>query len=144
MWAQRQISLRPRPRGIHLVDDEVLAELPELAEVRTGVLHLHLLHTSAGLTITENASPEVRTDLETWLDRVVPEGNEHWRHTLEGLDDMPAHVKSMLTGVSLTIPIADGGLALGTWQGICLCEFRHRGGARKLVATIQGATSVRP
>ena len=127
------------PWGIHLVDREVLAELPELADIQTGLLQLHLLHTSAGLTITENASPEVRTDLETWLDRVVPEGNEHWDHTLEGLDDMPAHVKSMLTGVSLTIPISDGTLALGTWQGICLCEFRDRGGSRRVVATIQGA-----
>jgi secondary thiamine-phosphate synthase enzyme len=136
MWVQRQIRLEARPRGIHLVDDEIAAALPELAEVRAGLLHLHLLHTSAGLTMTENASPEVRTDLESWLDRVVPEGNENWRHTLEGLDDMPAHVKSMLTGVSLTLPIADGRLALGTWQGICLCEFRDRGGARRLIATL--------
>jgi secondary thiamine-phosphate synthase enzyme len=138
MWVQREITLRARERGVHLVDDEILAELPELADVRTGLLHLHLLHTSAGLTITENASPEVRTDLETWLDRVVPEGAEHWRHTLEGDDDMPAHVKSMLTGGSLTIPITGGGLALGTWQGICLCEFRDRGGSRGLIATVNG------
>ena len=138
MWIQRQITLSPRPPGIHLVDDEILSELPELAEVATGMLHLHLLHTSAGLTITENASPEVRTDLETWLDSAVPEGAEHWRHTLEGDDDMPAHVKSMLTGVSLAIPITDGALALGTWQGICLCEFRDRGGPRRVVATVQG------
>jgi secondary thiamine-phosphate synthase enzyme len=139
VWLQREITLRARPRGIHLVDDEIVGELPELAEVETGLLHLHLQHTSAGLTITENASPSVRTDLENWLDRVVPEGDEHWDHTLEGLDDMPAHVKSMLTGVSLTIPITDGRLALGTWQGICLCEFRDRGGPRTVVATIQGA-----
>jgi secondary thiamine-phosphate synthase enzyme len=139
MWLQRGISLRARTRGIHLVGDEIEAELPELAEVETGLLHLHLLHTSAGLTITENASPSVRTDLESWLDRIVPEGDEHWDHTLEGLDDMPAHVKSMLTGVSLTIPISGGALALGTWQGICLCEFRNRGGPRQLIATIQGA-----
>ena len=138
MWIQRQITLSPRPRGIHLVDDEILSALPEIAEVAPGMLHLHLSHTSAGLTITENASPEVRTDLETWLDRVVPEGAEHWRHTLEGDDDMPAHVKSMLTGVSLAIPITDGALALGTWQGICLCEFRDHGGPRRVVATVQG------
>lgn len=138
MWIQRQITLSPRPRGIHLVDEEILSELPEIAEVRTGLLHIHLMHTSAGLTITENASPDVRTDLETWLDRVVPEGAEHWRHTLEGDDDMPAHVKSMLTGVSLTIPIAEGSLALGTWQGICLCEFRDRASSRRIVATVQG------
>jgi secondary thiamine-phosphate synthase enzyme len=138
VWIQREIKLGARPRGIHLIDREVGSALPEIAEVETGVLHLHLLHTSAGLTITENASPEVRTDLESWLDRVVPEGSEHWRHTLEGDDDMPAHVKSMLTGVSLTIPIARGLLALGTWQGICLCEFRDRGGSRRVLATIQG------
>ena len=115
-----------------------MSELPEIADVQAGLLHLHLLHTSAGLTITENASPDVRTDLNTWLDHVVPEGAEHWRHNLEGDDDMPAHVKSMLTGVSLTIPITDGALALGTWQGICLCEFRDRGGPRRIVATVQG------
>jgi secondary thiamine-phosphate synthase enzyme len=136
MRLQREITLRPRPRGIHLVGEEIVAQLPELAEVAAGTLHLHLMHTSAGLTITENASPEVRTDLEAWLDRVVPEGNEHWRHTLEGADDMPAHVKSMLTGVSLTVPISDGALALGTWQGVCLCEFRDRGGPRRVTATI--------
>jgi secondary thiamine-phosphate synthase enzyme len=137
VWIQRQIRLEARPRGIHLVDSEIAAALPELGEIQAGLLHLHLLHTSAGLTITENASPEVRTDLESWLDGVVPEGGANWRHTLEGLDDMPAHVKSMLTGVSLTIPINDGSLALGTWQGICLCEFRDRGGSRRVVATIQ-------
>lgn len=138
MWVQREIRLAARPRGIHLVDDEIAAALPEISEIQTGLLHVHLLHTSAGLALTENASPEVRTDLETWLDRVVPEGTEHWRHTLEGDDDMPAHVKSMLTGVSLTIPIARGAVALGTWQGICLCEFRDRGGPRRLIATVQG------
>jgi secondary thiamine-phosphate synthase enzyme len=139
VWAQRQITLRARPRGFHLVTDEIEAALPELTDVRAGVLHLHLMHTSAGLTLTENASPEVRTDLEAWIDRIVPEGAEHWRHTLEGDDDMPAHVKSMLTGVSLTMPVADGGLALGTWQGICLCEFRDRGGPRRVTATLHGA-----
>jgi secondary thiamine-phosphate synthase enzyme len=138
VWVQREITLSARPRGIHLVGDEIEREVPEIAEVETGLLHLHLLHTSAGLTITENASPSVRTDLSNWLDRVVPEGDEHWDHTLEGLDDMPAHVKSMLTGVSLTLPIAGGSLALGTWQGICLCEFRDRGGPRSVVATVQG------
>lgn len=139
MWLQRQITLAARPRGIHLIDAEVDAALPELAEVDTGLLHLQLMHTSAGLTITENASPEVRTDLASWLDRIAPEGNEHWDHTLEGLDDMPAHVKSMLTGVALTIPVSSGRLVLGTWQGICLCEFRDRGGARHLTATLHGA-----
>ncbi len=123
MWVQREIGLSARPRGIHLVGDEIERALPELAELRIGLLHLHLLHTSAGLTLNENASPDVRTDLESWLDRVVPEGAEHWRHTLEGDDDMPAHVKSMLTGVSVTLPIADGALALGTWQGSACASF---------------------
>ena len=138
MWLRRQITLDPRARGVHLIDDEIAAALPELREIETGLLHLLLMHTSAGLTITENASPSVRTDLERWLDRVVPEGDEHWDHTLEGLDDMPAHVKSMLTGVALSIPVGSGRLVLGTWQGICLCEFRDRGGARTVVATLHG------
>jgi secondary thiamine-phosphate synthase enzyme len=138
VWVQREITLAERPRGIHLVGDELVRELPELAEVQTGLLHLHLLHTSAGLTLTENASPEVRTDLNIWLDNVVPEGRQHWDHNLEGDDDMPAHVKSMLTGVSLSLPVLKGSLALGTWQGICLCEFRDRGGPRRLIATIHG------
>jgi secondary thiamine-phosphate synthase enzyme len=138
VWVQREIELSTRPRGIHLVGDDIERALPELADFRVGLLHLHLLHTSAGLTLTENASPDVRADLRTWLDRVVPEGADYWRHTLEGDDDMPAHGKSMLTGISLTLPIIDGALALGTWQGVCLCEFRDRGGPRRLIATLQG------
>ncbi len=138
MWIQREIALAGRPRGIHLVGGEIEAELPELAEIRVGLLHLHLLHTSAGLALNENASPDVLADLETWFDRTVPEGSEHWRHTLEGSDDMPAHVKSVLTGSSLSLPIADGSPALGTWQGVYLCEFRDRGGARRLIATAHG------
>ena len=138
MWVQREITLEARPRGVHLVGDEVERALPELADIRAGLLHLHLLHTSAGLTLNENASPDVRTDLESLLDRVVPDGTDYFRHTLEGDDDMPAHVKSMLTGVSLTLPLADGAPELGTWQGICLCEFRDQGGPRRLIATIQG------
>ena len=138
MWAQRRITLEPRPRGIHLVTREIAAELRELAELRVGLLHLHLLHTSAGLALNENASPDVRADLGEWLDRAVPDGADYFRHTLEGADDMPAHVKSVLTGSSLTLPVADGELALGTWQGIYLCEFRERGGARSMVATLTG------
>jgi secondary thiamine-phosphate synthase enzyme len=123
---------------VHLVGAEIERAFPELTEVRTGLLHLHLLHTSAGLALNENASPDVRADLETWLDRTVPEGADYWRHTLEGSDDMPAHVKSVLTGPSLTLPVNEGGLALGTWQGVYLCEFRDRGGPRRLVATLNG------
>ena len=138
MWLQREIVLEPRSRGIHLVGREIAAALPELGGLRVGLLHLHLMHTSAGLALNENASPEVLGDLERWLDRAVPEGADYWRHTLEGPDDMPAHVKAVLTGSSLSLPVADGALALGTWQGIYLCEFRDRGGTRRVLATLQG------
>jgi secondary thiamine-phosphate synthase enzyme len=138
VWVQRRIELRARERGIHIVGDEVEAALPELRGVEVGLLHLHLLHTSAALALNENASPEVRADLAEWLDRAVPDGAPYFRHMLEGPDDMPAHVKAVLAGPSLTLPVADGALALGTWQGIYLCEFRDRGGARRLLATLQG------
>jgi secondary thiamine-phosphate synthase enzyme len=138
VWLQRPIELRARPRGIHLIDDEVVGALPELERVAAGLLHLHLQHTSAALALNENASSEVRSDLEAWFDRTVPDGASYFRHTLEGPDDMPAHMKAVLAGASLTLPVADGGLALGTWQGIYLCEFRDRGGARRLVATLHG------
>ena len=137
MWTQREIRLEPRPRGVHLVTREVVAALPELGEVRVGLCHLLLQHTSASLTLNENASPDVRVDLRTWLDTVVPE-RFPWTHTLEGPDDMPAHVKAALTGPELTLPVRDGRMALGTWQGIHLCEHRDHGGARTLVATVWG------
>jgi secondary thiamine-phosphate synthase enzyme len=137
MWAQREIELEPRPRGFHLVTREVVDALPELGDVRVGLLHLHILHTSASLTLNENASPDVRRDFETWVNHAVPE-DFPWSHTLEGADDMPAHVKASLMGPSLTLPVARGRLALGTWQGIYLCEHRDRGGARSLIATLQG------
>ena len=138
MWRQREIRLRPRPRGFHLVTREIVEALPELRELRVGLAHLHLLHTSASLTLNENASPDVRHDFATWFDRAVPDGAPYWTHTIEGPDDMPAHVKSSLLGFSLTLPVTDGGLALGTWQGIYLCEHRDRGGARSLIATLNG------
>ncbi|MCU0313450.1 MAG: secondary thiamine-phosphate synthase enzyme YjbQ [Solirubrobacteraceae bacterium] len=137
MWTQREIVLEPRPRGLHLVTGEVTGALPELRGVRAGLLHLLLQHTSASLTLNENASPDVRRDLRTWLDAAVPE-DFAWTHTLEGADDMPAHVKATLTGPELTLPVRDGRLALGTWQGITLCEHRDRGGARRIVATLWG------
>ncbi len=137
MWSQREIRLEARPRGVHLITREVLAALPELADVRVGLLHLLIRHTSAGLTLNENASPEVRRDLRTWLDHAVPE-RFPWTHTLEGADDMPAHVKTSLTGPDLTLPVRDGRLALGTWQGVYLCEHRDRGGPRTLLATLWG------
>ncbi|MEA2302743.1 MAG: hypothetical protein QOH43_23 [Solirubrobacteraceae bacterium] len=137
MWTQRDLELRPRPRGFHLVTDEVLAALPELGDLRVGLLHLFIRHTSAGLTLNENASPDVRRDFETWVNAAVPE-DFAWTHTLEGDDDMPAHVKASLMGPSLSLPVRDGRLALGTWQGIYLCEARDRGGPRRLVATLWG------
>ena len=138
MWVQREIQLASRERGIHLVTGEVAGALPELAEVRVGLLHLLIRHTSASLALNENASPDVRRDVRSWLDRAVPEDAPYWRHTLEGPDDMPAHMKSIITGESLTLPVSGGELALGTWQGIYLCEHRDSGGPRRLVATLNG------
>ncbi len=136
-WYQREITLKPRPRGVHLITSEVVESLPELRELQIGLAHLFIRHTSASLTLNENASPDVRRDFETWFNHAVPE-DFAWTHTLEGPDDMPAHVKAALMGSSLTLPISGGRLALGTWQGIYLCEHRDRGGARSLVATAWG------
>ncbi len=138
VWLQRELTLDPRPRGFHLVTGEVLAALPELRVVTVGLLHLLIRHTSASLTLNENASPDVRRDFEAWFDDAVPERSALWTHTLEGSDDMPAHVKASLLGPSLTLPIGGGRLSLGTWQGIYLCEHRDRGGARALTATVWG------
>ncbi|HEX7610595.1 MAG TPA: secondary thiamine-phosphate synthase enzyme YjbQ [Solirubrobacteraceae bacterium] len=138
MWVQREIRLAPRPRGFHLVTGEVLGALPELGDLHVGLLHLLLRHTSASLTLNENASPEVRRDLESWFDGAVPEAGVPWTHTLEGPDDMPAHVKASLLGATLTLPVGDGRPLLGTWQGIYLCEHRDHGGPRSLLATVCG------
>jgi secondary thiamine-phosphate synthase enzyme len=138
VWVQREIRLEPRPRGFHLVTREVLGAMPELGDVRVGLLHLLIAHTSASLALNENASPDVRRDFESWFNEAVPEGAPYWTHTLEGSEDMPAHVKAALLGPSLTLPVSAGRLALGTWQGIYLCEHRNRGGARSLVATLWG------
>jgi len=138
VWRQREITLRPRPRGFHLVTREVVEALPELRGLRVGLAHLHILHTSASLTLNENASPDVRDDFESWFDESVPEDAPYWTHRIEGSDDMPAHIKASVLGPSLSLPIRDGRLALGTWQGIYLCEHRDRGGARSLVATLMG------
>ncbi|MDQ6915763.1 MAG: secondary thiamine-phosphate synthase enzyme YjbQ, partial [Actinomycetota bacterium] len=127
MWAQRQVRLRPRPRGFHLVTDEVLDEVPEIADLRVGLVHVFMRHTSASLTLNENASRDVRRDFESHFNAAVPEDAPYWTHTVEGPDDMPAHIKASLLGPSLTIPVADGRLALGTWQGIYLCEHRDSG-----------------
>ena len=138
MWLQREIQLTPRTRGFHLVTREVLSELPELSSVQVGMLHLLIQHTSASLSLNENADPDVRCDFEAWFDRAVPERAEYWTHTLEGPDDMPAHIKAALLGPSLTLPITRGRLALGTWQGIYLCEHRNHGGSRSVIATAWG------
>jgi secondary thiamine-phosphate synthase enzyme len=138
VWAQRDFELTPRPRGFHLIDPEVVGAIPELESVEIGLLHLLIQHTSAALALNENASPQVRDDFRSWFDRAVPEDAPYWTHTLEGPDDMPAHIKASLLSPSLTLPVSDGRLALGTWQGIYLCEFRDSGGPRRVVATLLG------
>jgi secondary thiamine-phosphate synthase enzyme len=138
MWVQREVTLRPRPRGFHLVTGEVLEALPELRRLRAGLLHVFIRHTSASLTLNENASPDVRADFEAYFDEAVPEDAPYWTHTIEGADDMPAHIKAALLGPSLTIPVAAGRLATGTWQGIYLCEHRDHGGPRSLILTLSG------
>jgi secondary thiamine-phosphate synthase enzyme len=138
MWLQRDLTLRPRPRGFHIATREVGEPLPELRQLRAGLCHLFLRHTSASLTLNENASPDVRDDFEAWFDAAVPEDFRGWTHTLEGPDDMPAHLKASLLGPSLSLPVRDGDLALGTWQGIYLCEHRDRGGPRSLLVTLHG------
>ncbi|MEM8526194.1 MAG: secondary thiamine-phosphate synthase enzyme YjbQ [Bacteroidota bacterium] len=134
MVTQTEFRLPPFPRGYHLIDDLVNAQLPSLPD--KGLLTIFIKHTSAGLTINENADPDVRTDFESIFNKMIPENMPFLVHTIEGPDDMPAHIKASLVGSSVTIPITDGCLNLGTWQGIYLCEFRNRGGGRNLVATI--------
>jgi secondary thiamine-phosphate synthase enzyme len=138
VWIQQQIELRARPRGFHLVTSEILDAVPELGSMSRGIATLFMQHTSASLTINENASPDVRRDFDEWFDRAVPDGADYFAHTLEGPDDMPAHIKASLTGASLTIPVSGGALALGTWQGIYLCEFRDSGGVRRVIFTAVG------
>jgi len=134
MIQQKEITLPPFPRGFHLITRYIEQELPELPA--QGLLNILIKHTSAGLTLNENADPTVREDFESFISRMVPENQSGFRHTLEGADDMPAHIKSALIGAELTIPITNHRLNLGTWQGIYLCEFRNQGGSRKIVATI--------
>ena len=138
MWLQREIRLDPRPRGFHLITREVAGALPELEDLEAGLLHLFIRHTSASLTLNENASPDVRRDFESWFGDAVREDAPYWTHTDEGPDDMPAHIKASLLGPSLSLPVSGGRLALGTWQGIYLCEHRDRGGSRSLLATVHG------
>lgn len=136
MWQQVEFTLKARPNGFHLITSEVLQHLPPLPKV--GMVNLFIKHTSAALSINENADPDVRVDMKSIFDRLIKEGEPYYQHTMEGLDDMPAHAKASIIGCSLTIPVTNGRLSLGTWQGIYLCEFRDYGGPRRLVATIAG------
>ncbi len=137
-WIQRTVTLEPKPRGFHLVTDEVMRQIPEVDDVRVGIMHVFIQHTSASLTINESASPDVRGDMERHFNEMVPENQPYYEHTLEGSDDMPAHIKASLLDTSLSIPIEEGRPAFGTWQGIYLNEHRDRGGRRSLVVTIYG------
>jgi secondary thiamine-phosphate synthase enzyme len=136
-WLQRTIQLGERPRGFHLITSEVVEGLPELREFDVGILHAFIQHTSASIAINENADPDVSADLESSLNSIARE-DFPYQHIIEGPDDMPAHVKAVLIGSSVSVPIEHGKLALGTWQGIYLCEHRNRGGRRRLVLTVQG------
>ena len=138
MWQQTLITLRAKPRGFHLVTDELLAQLPRLRECRTGLLHLWLQHTSASLTINENADPAVRRDFERFFNQLVPQGVDGFEHNDEGPDDLPAHFKASLLGCQVTLPVSAGRLATGTWQGVYLGEHRDHGGVRRVLATLYG------
>jgi secondary thiamine-phosphate synthase enzyme len=138
MWFQKEIALKPRSRGFHLITEEIVSQLRELQQVNVGLLNILIKHTSASLTINENADPDVRQDFESFFSHTVKENEPYYVHTLEGPDDMPAHLKASILGASLNIPISNGRLNLGTWQGIYLCEHRNHGGSRRLVLTIMG------
>ena len=138
MWQQKEISLPSKPRGFHLITTEIFENMPVIKTVKNGLLHIFIKHTSASLTINENADPSVRTDFESHFNHLAPENQPYFIHTIEGSDDMPAHIKSSILGSSVSIPISNGKLNLGTWQGIYLCEHRDRGGSRRIVITING------
>ena len=138
MWIQKEIRLKAKDRGFHLITGELLSELPELSNVRIGMMNIFIMHTSASLTINENADPTVREDFESHFSRAVPEDEPYYLHRDEGPDDLPAHLKSSILGSSLDIPVADGRLRLGTWQGIYLCEHRNHGGSRRVIVTVNG------
>ena len=139
MVIQKEITLKPRPRGFHLITSEIFSQIPELKELKAGLAHIFIKHTSASLTINENVDPSVRSDMETYFNRAVPESDaKYYEHTLEGTDDMTSHLKASILGSSVTIPISNGRLNLGTWQGVYLCEHRNYGGARRIVVTLMG------
>lgn len=138
MWIQKEFELKARPRGFHLITEEIVRQVPEISGLRAGIMNVFLKHTSAALTINENADPSVRADFESYFNKLVPEDEPYYTHTYEGSDDLPAHFKSSILGCSLTVPITQGKLNTGTWQGIYLCEHRNHGGPRTLVVTVQG------
>jgi secondary thiamine-phosphate synthase enzyme len=137
-YFQRELSLKEKPRGFHLITNEIISAIPELKKIKAGILHIFIRHTSASLTINENYDPDVRRDFESHFNELVKENEPYYVHTIEGPDDMPAHLKASILGNNLSIPITNGALNLGTWQGIYLCEHRNRGGSRKLILTISG------
>lgn len=137
-WYQKEIILAPRSRGFHLITREIVSQVPEIDRYAVGLAHVFLAHTSAALALNENADPTVRADMEAYFNRLAPENARYYRHTSEGPDDMPAHLKAVLLGAELTIPISNGRLALGMWQGIYLCEHRDDGGRRRLIVTLSG------
>jgi secondary thiamine-phosphate synthase enzyme len=138
MWIQKTISIPAHSRGFHIITHEILRQVPEIKEISVGTAHLFLQHTSASLSINENADPDVRVDMESHMNKMIPENAPYYTHTLEGSDDMPAHIKSSVLGVSLTVPISQGTFNLGIWQGIYLCEHRDHGSRRGIVVTVNG------
>jgi secondary thiamine-phosphate synthase enzyme len=136
MIIQKEILLKPKSRGFHLITNEIISQVPEIKQISAGIAHIFIKHTSASLTINENVDPTVRTDMETYFNKIVPESASYFQHTLEGMDDMTSHIKASILGNSVTVPISQGSFNLGTWQGIYLCEHRNYGGAREIVVTI--------
>ena len=136
MIIQKEILLKPKARGFHLITNEIISQVPEIKEITAGITHIFIKHTSASLTINENVDPTVRTDMETYFNKIVPESATYFQHTLEGTDDMTSHIKASILGNSVTVPVSHGSFNLGTWQGIYLCEHRNHGGAREIVVTI--------
>lgn len=142
MWFQKEISIEPKVRGFHLITNEILSQIPEIKKIKAGLVNIFISHTSASLTLNENYDPDVRLDMEKYFNRAVKENESYYAHTSEGTDDMPAHIKSTLIGASLTMPVTNGELNIGTWQGIYLCEHRNHAGSRKIVITLYGEDSI--
>ena len=138
MWLQKKITIKKKPRGFHIITDQVLKQTPEIKKINIGLFHLFILHTSASITLNENTDSSVRDDFESYFNLLVPENQSYFKHTYEGSDDMPSHLKSSILGSSISIPITDGALHLGTWQGIYLCEHRNHGQRRNMLVTIEG------